>query len=463
MMKESHIQRMLAFAVLVPAAALAVHADDWPQWGGPQRDGVWREAGIVETFPSNGLPVRWRTQIGQGYSGPAVAAGRVYVMDRVVASPAGGTNAALRNETRGVERVLCLDEKTGAIIWTQAYDCTYAIAYGIGPRATPTVHGGKVYTVGAMGDFLCLDSSSGRVLWRKNFLREYHAKTPTWGFAHQPLVDGDLVITFVGGTGQTVVAFNRLTGAEVWKAGDAAQPGYSAPMIYTICGRRQLVAWHPEGLTGHEPATGAILWSVPFPAKSGMSITTPVLSGNRLAVSSQFGGATMIEFSPNNVAPKVLWHASANGNAPEKPFMHAGLNTPMSTLIFREGHLYGVSTYGETCCLDADTGERVWTTLAMTSGGDVPKDRWFSVFMTLHGDRVFVFSESGDLIIARFSPKGYEEIGRTQVIEPDMFSGGTSGRKVVWSPPAYANRCIYVRNNHEMICLSLAAAEQGRR
>jgi outer membrane protein assembly factor BamB len=128
----------------------------------------------------------------------------------------------------------------------------------------------------------------------------------------------------------------------------------------------------------------------------------------------------------------------------------------MSTVLLLNGYVYGVSLYGETCCLDGRTGQRVWTTLEPTSGGTQPRDRWSTLFMVPHGDKVLIFNEKGDLILAQLTPAGYREISRTHVVDPDMSSAGSGGRKVVWSHPAFANRSMYARNAHEILCVSLA-------
>ena len=442
--------------LLAPAIA---QADDWPQWRGPLRDGVWRENGILETFPTNGLTVRWRAPIGAGYSGPSVADGRVYLMDRVT-QPDPDTEVKVRwdfrDKTMGLERVLCLDEATGKLLWTHSYLCKYSVAYGTGPRVTPTVQAGKVYTLGAMGDLYCLDATTGKEMWQRNLPRDYNAPVPIYGSAIQPLVEGEQVILLAGGSNQTVVAFNRLDGKEVWKSLSAAESGYSAPLIRTLAGQRQVIVWHSDGLAGLTPDSGKVLWSVPHATKMGMSITTPALEGNRLAVSSQYEGALMLQFNPGAPAPEILWQATTGG-APEKEWKKAGFNTTLSTVLLLENFVYGVSLYGELCCLNGNTGERVWTTLAATTGGIQPNERWCSAFMVPQRDRVFIFNEKGDLILCRLSPKGYEEISRARIIEPDQTSAGTGGRQVIWAHPAFANHCVYARNNHELICVSLAA------
>ena len=435
-----------------------VSAADWPQWRGANRDGVWREEGILETFPTNGLPVLWRAAIGAGFSGPAVADGRVFLMDRLTTNAPDTevkTSWDFRDKTMGLERVLAVDDATGKILWAHSYLCKYSAAYGSGPRATPTVQGDRVYTLGTMGDLCCLEAATGKAVWQKNLVRDYGAKVPQYGFASQPLVDGERLIVMVGGTNQAVVAFDRQTGQELWKALDATEPGYSAPLIQTLAGQRQLIVWHAGGLAGLVPETGKALWFVAHPTYAGLAIPTPAIESNRLAVSSQYEGALMLQFKSGVAEPEILWQASTGGS-PEKEWKKQGFNTTLSTVLLQDNYLYGVSLYGEMCCLDGNTGTRVWTTLAPTSGGTQPKERWSTVFMVTHRDHVLIFNERGDLILCRLSGKGYEEISRAHILDPDMASSG-GGRKVIWSHPAFANQCIYVRNDHELVRVSLAA------
>lgn len=437
-------------------ATSSLPAADWPQWRGANRDGVWREDRILETFPTNGVPVIWRTAIGSGYSGPAVAGGRVFVMDRQTqAAPDTEVKTSwnFRDKTIGVERVLSLDEATGKIVWEHTYPCKYSAAYGSGPRATPTVVGDRVYTLGTMGDLCCLETASGQVVWKKNLVQDFGTKVPLYGYASQPLANGEQLIVMVGGTNQAVVAFDRSTGKELWKALDATEPGYSAPLLHSFNGQKQLLVWHADGLAGLVPETGKLLWSVAHPVYAGLAITTPSIESNRLAISSQYEGAMMLEFKPGAAQPEILWKASTGGS-PEKEWKTKGFNTTLSTVLLQSNCLYGVSLYGEMCCLDGNTGARLWTTLAPTSGGEKPKERWCTVFMVTHRNRVIIFNERGDLILCRLSAKGYEEISRAHILDPDMDSSG-GGRKVIWSHPAFANRHVYARNNHELICVSL--------
>lgn len=232
--------RTLVAALLLGVCLNSVRADDWPQWLGPKRDGVWRETGIIEKFPAQGPKVLWRYPIGEGYSGPAVAAGRVFITDRVLDK---GTTVptdpfAKDQLIEGRERIICLDEASGNLLWKYEYVCPYQISYAAGPRTTPAVSNDKVYCLGAMGDLVCLDVKTGSAIWKKKLADEYQMKVPLWGFAGHPLVDGDRLICLVGGAGSVVVAFNKDTGAEMWKALSAKEPGYAPPMIYEFGGKR---------------------------------------------------------------------------------------------------------------------------------------------------------------------------------------------------------------------------------
>ena len=263
------MRHQLLFAVCLSALACAARADDWPQWLGPQRDGLWRETGIVKSFPAGGPPVRWRTPIGAGYTGPAVAGGRVFVTDRVlsqgVKNPANPFNKGV---LQGSERILCLDAATGKILWQHEYDCPYDVSYPAGPRATPVVSGGKVFTLGTEGNLFCLNAADGKVVWSHEFKKDFNAKTPIWGFAANPLLDGNKLICLVGGEGSVVMAFDKDTGKELWRALTAKEPGYAPPMIFEAGGKRQLIIWHPESLNSLDPETGSVYWSEPLDRKS---------------------------------------------------------------------------------------------------------------------------------------------------------------------------------------------------
>jgi len=417
---------------------------------GPGRDDVWRESAILQTFPASGPAVLWHSRIEGGYSGPAVVGNRLYVLDRPATSQ---TNATELNPGPIIasksERVLCLDAATGTKVWEHTYPRAYEIGYPGGPRTTATVAEGRVYTLGAMGDLLCLRADNGQVVWSRNFPSEYHAKPPVWGWAAHPLLDGDRLICLVGGTNTAVVAFSKDTGKELWRALNAVEIGYAPPVIYTVHGQRQLIIWHPDAVNGLDPVTGKVLWSQPYPVgrepkRPEVTIALPRLEGDRLFLTCFYQGSLLLRIGQES--PQILW----NRRSTSDETMNDGLHTVLGTPVFKDGYIYGVCGFGELRCLDARTGDRLWETYAATGG---QKGFFANAFLTTHEDRTFLWNDQGELIIASLKPDGYREISRAKLLEP---LEKTRGRTVTWCHPAYANRCVYVHNGKDLICVSLA-------
>jgi outer membrane protein assembly factor BamB len=433
----------LSAALLVSGVAL--DAEDWPEFRGKGRLGIWTETGIIEKFPAGGLPILWRTPVKAGYSGPAVANGRIFLTDY--------------NETgrlRGTERALALDEKTGKVLWTQEWPVVYgalSFNWAIGPRATPTVDGDRVYVLGATGVLMCLDVATGRIIWQKDYVKDYKTELPTWGITGAPLVDGDRLICLVGGEPEAkVVAFDKMTGREIWRAlPSTSEPGYVQPIIITASGARQLIIWHPKALASLNPVTGKLYWEVPMEVGYGMTLATPVQSGpqgRHLLVTSFYNGAMMVELGETTPTARVLWKGTSD-NEIQTDGLHATINTP----IVQGDYIYGICSYGQFRCLKAATGERVWETQSVTK----EKARWASGLMIRHGERVFINNDRGDLVIGALTPTGFHEISRTFLIKPTSPPGNRRElTDVNWSHPAYANRHIYARNDVEIIAASLA-------
>ncbi len=428
--------------------ATTLPAEDWPQWRGRDRLGVWHETGIVEKFPDGGLEVVWRAPVGSGYAGPAVAGGKVFVLDWVKKQ---GTRTL-----EGTERVLGLDEQTGEKLWEQTWTTGYGsimASYAIGPRATPTVDGDTVYVVGAVGDLLALDVTSGEVRWQRDFVEEYDATIPIWGTSSAPLVDGDLLIAVAGAEPDgKVVAYDKTTGEERWRAlSSDYEMGYPQPIIFEIGGKRQLIVWDPQFINSLDPQTGRVYWQQPFNVQGGMSVTTPVLGNGKLLVSQFYGGSMLLGLSATEPKAELLWRGNSKSEMPDQT---EGLHSLITTPIIEGDTIYGVGSYGELRALDLETGERLWASDQMTRQG-----RWGAAFLVKNGDRYFVNNDSGDLIIARFAREGYVEIDRTKLIEPTSSAGFGPRRRfdaaVNWSHPAYANGHIVARNDEEVIRASL--------
>jgi outer membrane protein assembly factor BamB len=356
-----------------------------------------------------------------------------------------------RNALAGRERVLCLDAATGKLIWKHDYDCPYAISYASGPRCTPTVADGKVYSLGAEGNLFCLDAATGRVIWSKDLKKDYAAPTPLWGFCGHPLVDGNRLVCLVGGEGSVAVAFDKDTGRELWRALSASESGYCPPSIIESAGVRQLVIWDADKLNALDPATGTVLWSQPLKPAYGMSIMAPrvaTTSQGQVLFASGIGRVgALYTLAADKPGASIAWRGDP------KSAMYCANSTP----FIKDETLYGCDCEtGFLTAVDLATGRRLWETGVPTLGDR--RGRHGTAFLVRQGDaaaddRTWLFSETGDLILARLTPTAYEELGRAHLVAP---TNECFGREVVWSHPAFANRCIFVRNDRELVCVSLA-------
>jgi outer membrane protein assembly factor BamB len=427
---------ILLFGLMIGLAACGrqLRGDDWPQWRGPTRDDVWRETGIVDKFPTPKLPIRWRAEIGSGYSGPTVAQGRVYVTDLVT-------------EPTSMERVHCFDWKSGKELWTFPYDCEYKkIGFQAGPRAAVSIDDGRAYSLGTMGHLHCLDAATGKVLWKKVPGVDYKIRMPIWGITSAPLVDGELVIVQIGAEGACLVALDKKTGAERWRALDD-RPSYSAPIIIQQAGRRVLLCWTGDNVVGLDPASGKVYWKYPTPpAKMVINVPTPVVSGDRLLLTCFYDGALMLKLRQDEPGVEKLWKRQGPSEKDTD-----GLQGIISTPVFDGDYVYGVDSYGELRCLEARTGKRVWEDLTA-----VPKARWSTIHFVRNGDRMWMFNERGELLIGTLSPQGFHEISRAKLIEPTTGELDQRGG-VCWSHPAFAYKHVFARNDREIVCASLAA------
>jgi outer membrane protein assembly factor BamB len=434
---------LLCSLLLLGSLVTAASADDWPQWLGPQRDSVWRESGILDKFPEGGLQVKWRTPIHGGYAGPAVAGGKVFVTDFVSEDGEVSNDPMKRSDQKGEERVLCLDEKTGKPLWTHKYPCTYKISYSCGPRCTPTVAGDLVYTLGSEGNLFCLQVSDGKVVWEKDLQKEYKVSVPIWGFCGHPLVDGDRLHCLVGGEGSVAVCFDRKTGKELWRALTASEPGYCPPTMIEAAGTRQLLIWDADSMNSLNPETGKVYWTIPLKPSYGMSITAPRKSGDYLFASGIGNVAALMKLDQKQPGAEVVWRGDKDDA------IYCGNSTP----FIEDGVIYG-SDCQKGCFrgVELDNGKRLWETFEPI--GAERRVSHGTAFVVKQGDRFVLFAETGDLILAKLSADGYSEISRFHALEP---TGDAFGRPVVWTHPAFANRCAYIRNDKEIICVSLAS------
>lgn len=440
-MNRVSLNCILLLSVSLTTSALL--ADDWPQWMGPTRDGVWTESDIIAEIPDDGLTVKWRVPLGLGYAGPAVAGGRVYVLDYQLASGDVAANPGSLDKLEGQERIVCLDAATGEEIWAHAYDQPYAISYGSGPRTTPTINGDRVYALGAEGKLFCLKSDTGDVVWSHDLKEEYGAKTPHWGHTSHPLVYGDLVVTLAGGEGSAVVAFDKQSGEEVWKALTADEEiGYCPPTMAVGVRTQQLLIWLPKAVSGLNPQTGEEFWNVGLTPDFGMSIAAPVFEDQTAFFSGVRNVSMLIELADDASAPKELWRGDGSTSV---GCAHAG---PLVV----DDTIYGCDDKGWIRAVDRPSGERLWETLEAT---DLERPaNYGTTFLVRNGDRWYLFNDSGNLVVAELNRDGYTEHGQFHVLEP---TGDAFGRPIVWSHPAFAERCLFARNDKEIVCVSLAA------
>jgi len=413
---------------LLLSVVMCVRADDWPKWRGLNRDAVWKERGILQAFPKEGLKLSWRVPVGRGFSSPIVARGRVYVTDVELIS------------SNALERVLCLEEATGKRLWTHQYAADYPkwafVPNGGGPAATPIVRDGKLFTLGAMGHLFCLNAVGGDVVWKRDLAKDYEVKEFT-GITASPLIEGRLLILYIcGKPGACVVAFEKNSGKEVWRALDDSFT-YSSPIILSAGGKKQLIVWTQEAVTSLDPKTGKTWWREVFRTSGDMAVSTPVFSKPWLLI-----GGVMLKLDLNKPAASEVW--------PESRAASKRVLSNTSTALLQGDYVYSARTSGELVSLEAGTGNQVWQTNTIT---DLKNGS--SIHLTPNGDSVLLFTNEGNLIRARLSPNGYHELCRAHLLDAIYPFGG---RNVVWPPPAYANRHVFARNDQELVCASLAAA-----
>ena len=413
---------------IIPLVALASwlinvesSAEDWPRWRGPRGNGTWQAPAIPLHWPKDGLKVHWRSKIGPGYSGIAVKDGRAFTMDRPP-------------EPSGQERVVCIDAATGNEIWSFVYDADYEkLDYGKGPRTTPTVHDGRVYTLGAVGHLHCLDASNGKKLWSKNLKADHRAQQPTWGFAAMPVVYQELLIVHAGQKpGGCFVAYDRNTGEEIWRACDDPT-GYGTPIVIRHGGTDRLVGWTPRHIVGMSLDRGEVLWKVPYKVTYGVTITTPIFHEDTVLVCGYWEGSKAVRLGKDPHDAKLLWE--------ENRFLRGVMSQP----LYRDGHVYLLDKSNGLVCFELATGKVVWTGKhQLTPRGRNPQANMVWLGDT---DRAIALNASGELILIRLTTKGYAESSRTKII------GET------WAHPAFAGNDVFARDDQEIVCVRIGSGE----
>lgn len=407
--------------------AVAAQGEDWPQWRGPNRDGVWNETGILKTFPAEGLKIRWRSPVGPGWSSPVVVRGRVYLTDMRLEKPSAW------------ERIQCFKESTGELLWSHASELVYPEwafipEHGGGPAATPIVEDGRIYSLGRNGQVDCRDTRNGQVIWEVQLGRKYEIRELVCRAS--PLIEGNLLIVCTGAKpGACVIALDKRTGKEIWKALDE-NVGNSSPLAIVAGGQRQLIVWTDESVASLNPATGETYWRKPMVTSNNDAIPTPVVQKNRLLI-----GGLMLALEDNQPEARVLW--------PETLAASKRILSNTSTALLQGDYVYSAKLNGELVCLEAGTGRQVWGATNVTE-----LKIGASIQLTPNGDAVFLFTDEGNLIHAQLTPDGYRETSRVHLLKPTSILGT---RRFAWVPPVFANRHIFARNDEELVCASLAA------
>ena len=385
-------------------------AGDWPQWRGPNRDGISHETGLLSVWPEQGPTVAWRGPAGEGYSSISIAQGRAYTLY------ADGND----------EIAVCLDAATGTQMWRVRLDTRFTESHGNGPRSTPTVDGHRVYVMSTRGRLYALRADTGDRIWQLN-LRKLFGGVPSWGYAASPLVEGEMLIVQGGSGGEKcIAALDKHSGDVVWTSyADAAD--YSSPIVITARGVRQVISLTEHTLVSLSPSDGTVYWTYPF--KGNINVATPLMvSEDRIFISAAYDkGAALVEMKGQEGSLEV-----------EEIWFGRDMKNWFNSSVLRDEYLYG---FDNTIlkCIAADTGETQWRQRGFKRGSVI-----------LAEGHLIVLGEDGAMALVEAVPAEYREKARFQVM---------AGR--CWTAPSLADGKLFVRNEEEIICLDLKARSDG--
>jgi outer membrane protein assembly factor BamB len=395
-------------ALSLPVVVSNRAIDDWPQWRGKNRDGVSAERGLLKTWPQGGPKLAWTAKgAGDGYSSFSIAEGKVYTL-----GARGGT-----------EYVMAFDEATGKKLWEVANGARFSNDRGDGPRATPTVSGGTLYAYGASGDLAALEAGTGKAIWKINVLQRFGGGNITWGLSESPLVLSDRIIVNAGGNNASVVAVNRKNGDVLWRS-QSDRAGYSSAVVHEFAGVPQAILFTATRGIAVDTRDGRLLWSYDRVANDTANIATPIVHGNKVFFSSDYGtGAGLLE----------LTASGKNISAKEVYFTREMRNHHSSSVLVGD-HLYGFSSAILTA-MKFDTGQVAWRDRSVGKGSLVYAD-----------DRLYLFSENGVVGLAEANPTAYREHGRFQI---------RTGSLPTWSHPVVANGKLFIRDQDTIYAYSV--------
>ena len=407
-------------AALLAAILSTAHADDWPQFRGPQRDGVSRETNLLQSWPEGGPQRLWlSTNLGAGYSSPAIVGEQIYIMAQCAEA----------------QWLLCLDAKDGKELWATRLGEPYANEFGDGPRGTPTVHDGLVFALGANGELLCAEAATGKERWRTN-LTHLGGSVPGWGYSESPLVDGPRVIVTPGGEKGAVVALDINTGLPVWQSKDFTDEAqYTSLMLLEKGGVRQYISGNRERVVGLAATDGRLLWQQRFRSSVVVS-QSPIVSGDQIYMVAAGGtGCKAVKLTAPDAAEVVYANKAMR-------------NLPGGVVLFDQ-HLYGYSDHIGWVCQDWQTGDEVWSSKALEKGS-----------ITIAGRMAYCLTEDeGMMVLADASPEGWRERSRF-LLTPQSEQRAEQGK--VWSPPVIAHGRLYLRDQERLCCFEIAEPSESR-
>lgn len=404
--------RIASFALILGLFGVVVRAGDWPQFLGPTRNGVYVGNDLAAQFPAGGPKILWKKDVGQGFAGPVVSAGKLILFHRI----------------GDKETVECLDARPGNRLWLSDYPTHYQDDFGFdeGPRATPTIEDGKIYTFGAEGMLSCWDLVSGKRLWQVDTKDQFTAAKGFFGLACSPLVEGNEVMLNVGGGKDAgIVSFDKSNGKLLWKATDD-EASYSSPVAASFGGKRYVLVFNRAGLVALEPLSGKIVFSFPWRSRTRESVNaaTPLVIGNEIFISASYRtGAAMLRFKESG--PETIWSGDEI------------LSNHYATSVYHDGFLFGFDGRQESGpnlrCVDAKTGKVRWS-----------QDNFGAGTLMLAGNRLLILTEKGELILAPATPDGFKPISRAQVLP---FNSRAY--------PALADGFYYARSKDKLVCVNL--------
>ncbi|HLY17399.1 MAG TPA: PQQ-binding-like beta-propeller repeat protein [Bryobacteraceae bacterium] len=380
-------------------------AADWPQWRGPNRDGISTETGLLDSWPKGGPPLVWKVPgLGEGYSSSAIAEGRLFI----------------QGQHGDEEFVLAFDAATGRQVWRARTGIPFKESRGYGPRGTPTVDGGRVYALAADGMLVCLEAATGKTLWGFNIVDHFHAHVPHWGISESPLVDGDRVIVTPGGPGAAVVALDKMSGKPLWQS-QSDPAGYSSPIAFDAGGTRELAVLTADAAIGLDFGSGKLLWRYERVANGTANIATPIVHNGEVFFSSDYGTGC------------VLLKVAAGGNASEVYF-NRDMRNHYSTSVLIGDYLYGFSSSILTA-MKFQTGEVAWRDRSVGKGSLIYADK-----------HLYALGEDGVVGLVEATPAGYHEVSRFEI---------PKGAFPTWSQPVIANGRLYLREQDNLFCYNI--------